>query len=252
MDAHAQLERMAQALHTTFTLKPSRGSALKLVMRPSGVDVMVPGGYPLCDAAAFVKAQLSWLRKHLAAQHYLRNRSDEHFHFSEAGPNYMPIFGQRTEVVTHGAGGPFAWQREMQTLSLLCKPAAPLKVMHKQLLNALTAILAREVSHDVRQVSEVLQVQPRKVSIKAMESRWGSLGPSNSMNINFALVFAPREALHYVIAHELAHVLERNHSDQFWAQVRRAFPRYEGPHDWLQKHHGYLMGLQSSVMSPIG
>jgi predicted metal-dependent hydrolase len=247
VDAHAQLERMAQMLQTTFSVKASRGSTLKLVMRSEGVEIALPRGYRLSDALAFVKSQLPWLRKHLDAQKSLLNRRDEHFNFSESGPNYLPIFGTRHDVLMHGAGAPFDWQRDA-SLSLLCKPVAPLQVMRKQLLNALSAILVREVSHDVRVVSDVLQVHPRKVSIKAMESRWGSLGPSNSMNINFALVFAPRDALHYVIAHELSHVLERNHSDRFWAHVRRACPRFEGHHDWLQKQHGYLMGLQTSVL----
>ena len=57
----------------------------------------------------------------------------------------------------------------------------------------------------------------------------------------------------YIAAHELAHVLERNHGPRFWAHVQRAYPDFESVHRYLRKHHSFLMRLQDSVLNaPVG
>jgi predicted metal-dependent hydrolase len=47
---------------------------------------------------------------------------------------------------------------------------------------------------------------------------------------------APSAVLDYVVAHEVAHLAELNHSARFWAVVRRLCPGHDGPRDWLRRH----------------
>jgi predicted metal-dependent hydrolase len=57
---------------------------------------------------------------------------------------------------------------------------------------------------------------------------------------------APAAVLEYVVAHEVAHLAELNHSARFWAVVRQLYPGMEAPRDWLQRNgatlHGYDFG----------
>ena len=57
--------------------------------------------------------------------------------------------------------------------------------------------------------------------------------------------------LDYVVAHEVAHLVELNHSPRFWAVVRRLCPDYEAPRDWLRRNgaglHGYDFGLDAGL-----
>ena len=53
---------------------------------------------------------------------------------------------------------------------------------------------------------------------------------------NPRLLFAPPEVVDYVIIHELAHLIELNHSHRFWAEVARAMPNYEEQEAWLKKY----------------
>ncbi len=57
---------------------------------------------------------------------------------------------------------------------------------------------------------------------------------------SWRLILAPSEVLHYVAAHEVAHLAEMNHSPAFWAQVKRIFGPYEAPRRWLRAHGAEL------------
>ncbi len=76
-----------------------------------------------------------------------------------------------------------------------------------------------------------------KVSIRDTKRQWGSCAQA-SRNLSFSvrLLFAPEEVFDYVIIHELAHILEPNHSPRFWALVERAMPDYHRHAAWLQQH----------------
>jgi len=57
---------------------------------------------------------------------------------------------------------------------------------------------------------------------------------------SWRLIMAPHEVLHYVAAHEAAHLVEMNHSDAFWAVVARICPDYDRHRIWLKKNGDQL------------
>jgi predicted metal-dependent hydrolase len=222
----------------------SRGRSMRLYVRESCVFLSIPKHVSKGDAISFLRSQMVWLRKHLLKQSVGLERGFEAFQLRGDPNDRVPIFGHQHNIELSKGGAPF-----VHSEGKLCLLAADLAGAKRQLINALGAIHLRALQHDVKLVSEILQVNPRRVTVKPMRTLWGSLQPSNAMSVNFALIFAPRECTHYIIAHELAHVLERNHSARFWAQVKRAFPNYEAVHDYLRVHHSFLMGLQERVFA---
>lgn len=74
-----------------------------------------------------------------------------------------------------------------------------------------------------------LGVQAEGFRLSDSKSRWGSLGRDGVVRIHWRLVQAPVAALEYVVAHELAHLLHRNHSPDFWAALARSIP------DWNER-----------------
>ena len=73
-----------------------------------------------------------------------------------------------------------------------------------------------------------LGLRPGRISLRDPRSRWGSCTASGDLMFSWRLVMAPAAVLDYVVAHEVAHLAELNHSPRFWAVVRRLCPDYRG------------------------
>ncbi len=75
-----------------------------------------------------------------------------------------------------------------------------------------------------------------KIFFKHNKSNWGSCSNAGNINISTRLLFAPDEILEYVCIHELAHLIEQNHSDRFWTLVETAMPDYMEKERWLKEN----------------
>ena len=56
------------------------------------------------------------------------------------------------------------------------------------------------------------------------------------MNFNWRLIKAPVFVIDYVIAHELVHLIEANHTVRFWNVLRAQVPKVEQARVWLREH----------------
>ena len=83
-----------------------------------------------------------------------------------------------------------------------------------------------------------------KVKINSAKRRWGSCTSKKNINFSWRLVLLPEEVIHYVVIHELAHLIELNHSKKFWEVVGRLLPNYKLYENWLKKNsHRYYVNL---------
>jgi predicted metal-dependent hydrolase len=92
-----------------------------------------------------------------------------------------------------------------------------------------------------------LGVTVKSVKLRSPTSRWGSCSTSGRLNFNWRLILAPPYVLDYVAAHEVAHLVEMNHSPAFWRTVEQTLPNMERGRAWLKAHGRQLMvyGLDS-------
>ncbi len=75
-----------------------------------------------------------------------------------------------------------------------------------------------------------------KIFFKSLQSKWGSCSSDRNINISTRLLFAPDDVLEYVCIHELAHLIEQNHSEDFWTLVEKAMPQYQEKEKWLKEN----------------
>ncbi len=71
------------------------------------------------------------------------------------------------------------------------------------------------------------------VKLKYIHSKWGSCSSDGEIILSSKLLFCPQWIFDYVIVHELAHLIEHNHSDSYWELVASAIPGYEKADKWL-------------------
>jgi predicted metal-dependent hydrolase len=80
------------------------------------------------------------------------------------------------------------------------------------------------------------------VVLSSARTRWGSCHSSGRIHLNWRLVQMPMRLVDYVVAHEVAHLLEMNHSPRFWRAVARAVPDYaERRRELRRDGHRYLV-----------
>jgi hypothetical protein len=79
-----------------------------------------------------------------------------------------------------------------------------------------------------------LGAEPRAIRVKDTRSRWGSCAPDGTLAFSWRLVMAPEWVADYVVAHEVAHLREMNHSARFWALVAKRSPHREAAVAWLK------------------
>lgn len=99
-----------------------------------------------------------------------------------------------------------------------------------------TVAKARElVQQKLKQHNEMYKLRWNKVTIKDTKTRWGSCSKRGNLNFNYKLAMLPEHLVDYVVVHELCHLGEFNHSENFWNLVAKAIPEYKKCRQELRK-----------------
>lgn len=112
----------------------------------------------------------------------------------------------------------------------------------ERLLKWLKENAKRIFSAEAERRASEMGVSFRSVSVGSAKSRWGSCSADNALHFSFRLIYAPREVIDYVIVHELAHTVHKNHGSGFWALVEKYVPRRKALRTWL-KDHAFVMEI---------
>ena len=95
----------------------------------------------------------------------------------------------------------------------------------------------------LEQLTKKHNLNYKEVRFKAQKTRWGSCSASNNINLNYLLIMAPISVIEMVIAHELAHVVHKNHSKSFYHLLQTMMPEYKQADVWLKQHSQELHNL---------
>jgi len=87
-----------------------------------------------------------------------------------------------------------------------------------------------------------LGVKYNECKTSEMKYRWASCTPKNNILFNWRIIKSPIYVLEYLVVHELAHLIEQNHTPEFWNIVSIQVPNYEKAKKWL-KEKGQLLEI---------
>jgi predicted metal-dependent hydrolase len=87
----------------------------------------------------------------------------------------------------------------------------------------------------VKTIAEQLGVLYNNVNILDLKYRWGSCTPKDNIHFNWRIIKAPMTVIEYIIIHELTHLLEANHTKEFWNRIAVMQPSFEKAKSWLKE-----------------
>ncbi len=202
----------------------------RLTLRVSSVDgkpvLTLPSRVSMREAQKFLNTQESWLREHL-----------------DAAPTRI--------IVQPGVPIPFQDDRlivaEHSKSRVALAPGHILTPRGKHTGKSVAGFLKSRariaVMDHCAHYSEKLGRDYGSISLRDPRSRWGSCSSAGNLMFSWRLILAPSEVLEYVVAHEIAHLSEMNHSPAFWHEVAELMPDYKHPQNWLKQNGAILHRL---------
>ena len=210
-------------LEVKVRLNPrARRMIVKVNPATGEVSVTAPTRRGLNSALDFARREQDWIARQLAIV---------------PGPVALepgaefPFRGE-THVIAGAAKGPSPVWRDKGTIWVRGEEAhSPRRVLDFLKREARKQFESRALAH-----AAVLGVKPSRITVRDTASRWGSCSSGRSLSFSWRLILAPDFILDYVVAHEVAHLREMNHSPRFWAHVRRLVPEMDAAQAWLKVH----------------
>jgi predicted metal-dependent hydrolase len=125
---------------------------------------------------------------------------------------------------------------EVEFSGIFVVPASHQSNRRKVLRDWYMARARQEILSRVARRARELGVEFKSAKVVDNRYRWGSCTINDNVNFNWRLIKAPIFVIDYVIVHELAHLIEPNHTARFWGIVRAAIPTTEKAKAWLKEH----------------
>jgi len=239
-------KRWPPAAHVHIAGEPVE-VAVKVSARARSYKLSLPhGGAPLltvprygrwAEAKAFLDQNTPWLAERI-------EQSVKPVAFVRGA--IVPLRGVNHRIVPTGRVRGVVEAGEHDGELALLVPGAP-EHRARRLTDWLKAEAHKDLTRRVKAHANNLGVEIHSIVMRSQSTRWGSCSSSGKLNFNWRLVIAPPYVLDYVAAHEVAHMLQMNHSSRFWAVVERTLPTMERGREWLRAHGRELMvyGIES-------
>jgi predicted metal-dependent hydrolase len=115
----------------------------------------------------------------------------------------------------------------------------------------LQAFIKVEIEQYAQQIAAKLKVKFNKISVQEYSHCWGSLSEEGNLFFSWRLIFAPKYILEYIVAHQLCHLVRKEHSGKFWNLVDKVYLSNSiSAIGWLEKYETSLykiLNLSTSV-----
>jgi predicted metal-dependent hydrolase len=220
---HELLRIDGRMLEVRVRLNPrARRMIVKVNPTTGEVSVTVPSRRGLSAALEFARGEKDWIARQLAKAPGA---------VALAPGAALPFRGVRHEIRAAAKGPSPVWVQDGAIWVRGREVHAPRRVLDFLKGEARKAFEVRVLDYALR-----LEVKPSRITVRDTASRWGSCSSARSLSFSWRLILAPDFVLDYVVAHEVAHLREMNHSPRFWAHVKSLVADIDAPQGWLRAH----------------
>lgn len=216
-----------------WTLHRMSRRTLALRVDERGVNVLAPRTASAQSIAQFLQQHAAWVLRKLR-QRELRLQTMQAARIDWVDGGQVPYLGRHLTLRLRGAAR-LQWDESTAELRLPLPPDCDAQ----QLRDSVAAWMQRQAlalfTARVTYFAARLNVRVGMVKLSAATTRWGSAKSDGSIRLHWRLLHFSPELVDYVVAHEVAHLREMNHSPRFWAHVGSLYPEYQQARTQLRK-----------------
>lgn len=200
-----------------YQLKKSRRKTVAIHLTKEGkVEVRAPYGFSRAEADFVVAEKQEWILAHLE-NIVARNLAKEQWALSGGGTVYI-------------LGKGYVAKETKEAEAYLAEdgfylPAGGEEKKKNALLSFYKQMAEKEMTKRVAFYQDKMNLTVKSIRITSAKTRWGSCSAGGRLHFSCFLMAADPLALDYVAVHELSHILQPNHSADFWEVVHTYFPR---------------------------
>ena len=201
------------------------------------VEVRAPFKIEQKEIDSFVLQKMGWIKKKLSLQKSIKKlirkkfKNEENFQFLGKNLKLKITISENKKSYI-----------DDKFIYLVLKNN---KENFKEKIKEKLEIFFRETAKDIFKnktldEAEKIRVTPKKIIVRSYKRRWGSCSYKKDISYNWKLIMAPEKIIHYVVIHELCHLIHFNHSRDFWKSVGKILPDYKSSKEWLKLNQHLL------------
>jgi predicted metal-dependent hydrolase len=220
-------------------IRSSRRRTVSIAVDSGAVTVRAPKRLSERQIKAFVQSKSGWISRKLSES---RQREEETPRQRFVEGEMFPFQGSKFMLEIIRTPGRGSIRIKGDRLIMMVPERMPQEripeMLGKWYISTARAAFRERISF----YSEALGIESAKLSVRGQKRRWGSCSSGGNISLNWKLVTAPPKILDYVVAHELCHIIHRNHGPEFWALLSTLIPDCRERRNWLREN-GHTLGL---------
>jgi predicted metal-dependent hydrolase len=209
-----------------YVLLRSKRRSIGFVIDDDGLRVTAPRWVGLAEIEQAIRDKQRWIFTKLAER---RERSARRLQpqMQWRDGASLPFLGGELTLRLHAAQhGALHYDSAARELCVSLPPDANQQQLKDRVQGWLQAQASEIFAARLPLYAEKLEVSYRSFALSSATTQWGSCSADGRIRLNWRLIHFSLPLIDYVIAHELSHLREMNHSPRFWATVQSIFPEF--------------------------
>ncbi|NYH18343.1 M48 family metallopeptidase [Paraburkholderia bryophila] len=228
----------SRTLH--YALKRSARRSIGFAIDSTGLTITAPRWVTLADIETAITEKQRWIfTKLIEWQTRVEQRALPKVDWKDGAE--VPYLGQPVRVILGSPQGTLQFSTSDSALQVPLPLHADPQQIKDRVQGWLQGEAKRLFGERLAIYSEKLGVSYRTYALSSAATRWGSCSSDGKIRLNWRLIHFPLSIIDYVVAHELAHLREMNHSPRFWQTVESIFPEFREARQTLKSHPPELL-----------
>ncbi|MFL9987557.1 SprT family zinc-dependent metalloprotease [Paraburkholderia sediminicola] len=228
----------SRTLH--YVLKRSARRSIGFAIDSTGLMITAPRWVTLADIETAITEKQRWIfTKLIEWQTRVEQRALPKVDWKDGAE--VPYLGQPVRVRLGAPQGTLAFNADEAALQVPLPLQADPQQIKDRVQGWLQGEAKRLFGERLAIYAEKLGVNYRAYALSSAATRWGSCSSDGKIRLNWRLIHFPLSIIDYVVAHELAHLREMNHSPRFWETVESIFPEFREARQTLKSHPPELL-----------